>query len=89
MSSIPLQFQYLTENEELDESSFFEEEGSSPFDANSKTQMQIMMKEISKNLHLEDEYSIKKLEMILKYELPTFTATRRLVKNWMLKNFIF
>jgi hypothetical protein len=89
MSSIPLQFQYLTENEKLDESSFFEEEGSSPFDANSKTQMQVMMKEISKNLNLKDEYSIKKLEMILKYELPTFTATRRLVKNWMLENFIF
>lgn len=89
MSLLPLQFTYLTENEELDETIFFEEEGSLPFDANSKTQMHIMMKEISKELNLIDDYSIKKLEMILKYELPTFTATRRLVKNWMLENFIF
>lgn len=84
-----MQFEYDLENEEMDVSRYFLEDGALPFNPSSKRQMQIMMEEVFLALNLQDEYSAKKLEMILKYELPTFTANRRLVKNWILENFIF
>jgi len=84
-----MQFEYKLLDEEIDVKKYFEEEGNLPFDKESKIQMKVMMKEISDKLSLEDEYLIKKLEMMLKYELPFFATNRRLVRNWMLENFIF
>jgi hypothetical protein len=84
-----LQFDYKSEDENIDKNKFFEEEGNLPFNTESKTQMQVMMKEVCDKLALQDEYSIKKLEMMLKYELPFFATNRRLARNWMIENFIF
>ena len=84
-----LQFEYKSVDEKIDVAKFFEEEGNLPFDTESKTQMQVMMKEVCDKLSLKDEYLIKKLEMMLKYELPFFASNRRLARNWMVDNFIF
>jgi hypothetical protein len=84
-----LQFEYEILNETIDIKEFFEEEGNLPFNTESKKQMQVMMKEVCDKLALQDEYLIKKLEMILKYELPFFATNRRLARNWMIENFIF
>ena len=88
-NNMELQFEYNALDEEIDIVKFFEEDGNLPFDTESKTQMQVMMKEVCDKLALQDEYSIKKLEMMLKYELPFFATNRRLARNWMFKNFIF
>ncbi len=84
-----LQFEYKTVDEEINIEFFFEEEGNLPFDTESKIQMQVMMKEVCDKLALQDEYLIKKLELMLKYELPFFATNRRLARNWMIENFIF
>ncbi len=84
-----LEFEYKNVNECIDEDKFFEEDGNLPFDSESKAQMQVMMKEVCDKLALKDEYLIKKLEMMLKYELPFFATNRRLARNWMVENFIF
>jgi hypothetical protein len=84
-----MQFEYTLLNEKINYEKYFEEEGNLPFNPESKNQMKVMMKEISDKLQLKDEYLIKKLEMMLKYELPFFTTNRRLVRNWMKENFIF
>jgi len=84
-----MQFEYKLLDEEVDEKKYFEEEGNLPFNTESKIQMKVMMKEISDKLSLEDEYLVKKLEMMLKYELPFFATNRRLARNWMIENFIF
>ncbi|MBL0709186.1 MAG: hypothetical protein JJW00_09070, partial [Sulfurimonas sp.] len=63
-----LQFKYSKLDEKLDTIEYFNEEGSLPFDTDSKTQMKVMMKEVCDKLALQDEYLIKKLEMMLKYE---------------------
>ncbi len=84
-----MQFGYKVENEEIDESRFFNNDGSMPFDTESKMQMKVMMKEVSDKLSIEDQYLIKKLEMMLKYELPFFATNRRLARDWMVENFIF
>ena len=88
-NSIELQFEYQVVDDYIDSAKFFKEEGDLPFDADSKTQMQVMMKEVSDKLAIQDEYLIKKLEMMLKYELPFFATNRRLARNWMIENFIF
>ena len=84
-----MQFTYKKEFEDIDESTYFEEYGSLKFDNNSRIQMQIMMQKIFTKLELKDEYSAKKLEQMLKYELPPFTINRRLVKNWVIENFVY
>ena len=86
---IDLQFEYELMDEKIDITKFFEEESNHPFNTDSKIQMQVMMKEICDKLALQDEYLVKKLEMMLKYELPFFATNRRLAKNWMIENFIF
>ena len=84
-----LQFEYKVMDETIDIKEFFEVDSSVPFNTESKKQMQVMMKEVCDKLALKDEYSIKKLEMMLKYELPFFATNRRLARNWMIENFIF
>jgi len=84
-----LEFDYEIENEQLNIEKFLEEEGYLPFNPKSKTQMKVMMQEICATLLLDDEYLKKKLEVCLRYELPSFTANRKLVKNWVVNNFIY
>lgn len=88
-NNIPLQFEYDIPDEKIDVAKYFEEEGNLPFNTESKTQMKVMMKEICDKLALQNEYLIKKLEVMLKYELPFFATNRRLARNWMMENFIF
>ncbi|MBL0686648.1 MAG: hypothetical protein JJV95_05840 [Sulfurospirillum sp.] len=87
--SIELQFEYKNIDNCINKIVFFEEEGNLVFDTESKNQMEIMMNEICDKLKLESDYLIKKLEFMLKYELPFFATNRRLARNWMLDNFIF
>lgn len=87
--SMDLQFQYKKEDEKLDEKSYFESNAHLPFDSDSKIQMQIMINAICNEIQHLDDYAIKRLEVCLKYELPFFASNRRLVKNWILENFIF
>lgn len=82
-----LQFEYEIENEDISKETFFDK--AVPFNPNSKTEMIIMMNEICQKLNLTEEYPIKKLEVMLKYELPFFATTRNLARNWMVENFIF
>lgn len=84
-----LEFDYEIENEQLNIEKFLKEEGNLPFNPKSKTQMKVMMQEICATLSLTDEYSKKKLEVCLRYELPSFTANRKLVKNWVVNNFMY
>jgi len=84
-----LEFAYELENEEIDTKKYLNEEGNLPFNSNSKSQMKVMMQEICATLSLNDEYSKKKLEVCLRYELPSFTANRKLVKNWVVNNFMY
>jgi hypothetical protein len=84
-----LQFDYEIENEQLDTEKFFEEEGYLPFNPKSKTQMKAMMQEVCDKLSITDEYLVKKLEVVLKYDLPFFAKTRNLARNWVVENFIF
>lgn len=86
---IEMQFEYNLLDEKIDEEKYFEENGNLPFDTESKVQMQVMIKEVCDKLRLKDEYLIKKLEMMLKYELPFFATNRRLARNWIVENFIF
>lgn len=80
---------YVLDNEEIDKEKYFKEEGNLPFNTDSKVQMQVMMQEICAKLSLNDEYLLKKLEIMLKYELPFFATNRKLARNWMCENFIF
>lgn len=84
-----LQFSYNKDFTLYDESKFFEAEGSEKFDITSETQMILMLQTIANELHLKDEYSIKKLEVMLHHELPFFAVNRRLIKNWVLQNFMY
>jgi len=84
-----LQFEYKDDDKTYDKSRFFKEEGSDKFDTNSKKQMLIMLQSIVDELAICDEYSIKRIETMLKFELPFFAVNRRLIKNWILENFIY
>jgi len=84
-----LQFDYEIENEQFDIKKFFDEEGHLPFNPNSKIQMKVMMEEVCDKLTITDEYLVKKLEVVLKYDLPFFATTRNLARNWVVENFIF
>ncbi len=84
-----LQFNYENDDTPCNMSSFFTKDGSEKFIATSRKQMLIMLQTISNELNIEDEYSIKRVETMLKFELPFFAVNRRLVKNWVLENFIY
>ena len=84
-----LQFDdYLSDNTSYNEATFFEAEGSEKFDKTSSKQMVMMMNRVASDLRL-DEYSMKKLEIVLREELPFFAVNRRLVLNWVNENFLF
>lgn len=84
-----LQFDdYQHDENTYNEATFFEEEGSKKFDKTSAKQMLMMMNRISTDLRL-DAYSMKKLEIVLREELPFFAVNRRLVLNWVNENFLF
>lgn len=84
-----LQFDdYQPDTKVYDESSYFEIEGSEKFEKTSAKQMLMMMNRVSADLRL-DAYSMKKLEVVLREELPFFAVNRRLVLNWINENFLF
>lgn len=83
-----LQLEYTHDAKSYDEARYLEEEGNEPFDAHSANQMIVMMHLIGKAMGL-DEYSLKKLEIFLRSELPFFAVTRRLVFQWVTKNFLY
>ena len=83
-----LQFDYDEDNRTYDEARFFEEEVSEPFDKRSAKQMLLMMNRISSELQLDD-YSMKRLEVMLREDLPFFAINRRLILNWVSENFLF
>jgi hypothetical protein len=84
-----LVFEYVDDGKVYDEAKFFKEEGSEKFDVNSRQQMLIMLQNIADGLGLNDEYSIKRVETMLKFELPFFAVNRRLIREWVLENFIY
>ena len=61
---------------------------SEPFDKRSAKQMLLMMNRISSELQLDD-YSMKRLEVMLREDLPFFAINRRLILNWVSENFLF
>lgn len=83
-----LQLEYETDPKAYDETRYFEEEGSEPFNAHSAKQMLIMLNTLGHDLLL-DEYALKKLEYFLRGELPFFAVNRRLVRQWVTQNFLF
>ncbi|ACZ12292.1 hypothetical protein [Sulfurospirillum deleyianum] len=83
-----LQLDYEKDMKQFDAERYFEEEGHEAFDANSLPEMLMMLNQIGEDLHL-DEYSLKKLEIFLKTELPFFAVNRRLVRQWVQKNFVY
>lgn len=84
-----LQFDdYLPDENHYDAKTFFELEGSEKFDKTSAKQMLMMMNRVADDLRLDD-YSMKKLEIVLREELPFFAVNRRLVLNWVNDNFLF
>lgn len=84
-----LQFDdYQHDDTTYNEATFFDTEGSEKFDKSSAKQMVMMMNRVAYDLRL-DEYSMKKLEIVLREELPFFAVNRRLVLNWVNENFLF
>lgn len=83
-----LQLDYTEDTNEYHASTYFEERGNEPFDAMSAKQMCLMLQAIGETMLL-DEYSLKKLEIFLRTELPFFAVTRRLVFQWVTKNFVY
>ena len=84
-----LQFEYKNDGKNYYKESFFKEEGSEKFDTNSLSQILIMLQSIVDELNIEDEYSVKRLETMLRFELPFFAVNRRIIKKWVLENFIY
>ncbi len=83
-----LLFDYDEDNRSYDEARFFDEEVHEPFDKRSSKQMLLMMNRLSKELQL-DEYAMKRLEVMLREDLPFFAINRRLILNWVVENFLF
>jgi len=83
-----LHFDYDEDNRVYDEVSFFQEEATEPFDKRSSKQMLLMMNRLSREMQL-DEYSMKRLEVMLREDLPFFAINRRLILNWVSENFLF
>ncbi len=84
-----LQFEYNEDENIYDKNRFFTEEGSEKFIDTSKKQMLLMLQTITDALNITDEYGVKKVEVMLKSELPFFAVNRRIIKNWILQNFIY
>ncbi len=84
-----LQFEYQNDDKIYDKSKFFKEEGSEKLDINSKQQVLLMLQSIADELGISDEYGIKRIETMLRFELPFFAVNRRLIKKWILENFIY
>ena len=83
-----LHFDYDEDNRVYDEVSFFQEDATEPFDKRSSKQMLLMMNRLSREMQL-DEYSMKRLEVMLREDLPFFAINRRLILNWVSENFLF
>ena len=83
-----LQFDYDEDHRSYDEQRYFDEEGHEPFDKNSDKQMLLMMNRLSDELQL-DAYALKRLEVMLRTDLPFFAINRRLILNWVSENFLF
>lgn len=83
-----LQFDYLEDEREYDATRYFTEEGSESFDKHSAKQMLVMMNRIGHDLQLDD-YALKRLEVMLRTDLPFFAINRRLILNWISENFLF
>ncbi len=83
-----LQFDYEKDDRIYDVALFLKEQGSEPFDKHSSKQMVLMMNYLGSRLNL-DEYAMKRLEVLLKTDLPFFTTNRRLVYNWVSENFLY
>jgi hypothetical protein len=83
-----LHFDYDEDNRIYDEKHFFEEDASEPFDKRSAKQMLLMMNRLSREMQL-DEYSLKRLEVMLREDLPFFAINRRIILNWVSENFLF
>lgn len=83
-----LHFDYDADERIYDEKRYFEEEGSEPFDNRSAKQMLLMMNRIGADLQL-DAYALKRLEVMLRTDLPFFAVNRRLILNWVSENFLF
>lgn len=83
-----LQFDYNEDECEYDVSRYFIEEGSEPFDKHSVKQMLLMMNHIGNELQMDD-YALKRLEVVLRTDLPFFAVNRRLIFNWVSENFLF
>lgn len=83
-----LQFDYASDEKFYDETRYFEEESGEKFDKTSAKQMVVMINRLSYDLGLDD-YGIKRLEVVLREDLPFFAVNRRLVLNWCRDNFIY
>lgn len=83
-----LQFDYASDEKFYDAARYFEEESGEKFDKTSAKQMVVMINRLSYDLGLDD-YGIKRLEVVLREDLPFFTVNRRLVLNWCRDNFIY
>ncbi len=84
-----LGFDYESDGNSYDIATFFDKEGKEKFNPKSKEQMLIMLQDIATKLNIDDEYGIKRLEVMIHYELPFFAINRRLIRDWLLKNFIY
>lgn len=83
-----LHFDYDADERIYDEKCYFEEDGSEPFDSHSAKQMLLMMNRIGSDLQLDD-YALRRLEVMLRTDLPFFAVNRRLILNWVSENFLF
>lgn len=90
MDMLELQLNYKTENEKISPEMYFNEENIYlPFDTHSQTETIIMMNDIINTLGLTGDYAKRKLEIVLRYELPFFATNRKIVRNWLMENFMY
>lgn len=82
-----LRFSYKKSDEQTSYEAFWKEEGGA-FDKENKTHVLYLIEAISKELQL-DEYGLAKLESTIKTELPFFAKTRRIAKQWLVREFIY
>ncbi len=80
-----LLYNYKKESEDLDFDTFWSEL-SGDFDNEDKSHVKFLLKAVADELNL-DSYSIKRLETVIKTELPFFTCKRLLAKKWLIENF--
>lgn len=82
-----LRFLYAKDDESLSCEEFWKEEGGA-FDKENKTHVFYMIQAVCEQLQL-DEYGVAKLESAIKTELPFFAKTRRIAKEWLMREFIY